>query len=201
MRPVEKLYTNRHCGSKSKPIPLVPDLGRTHALFSAPRACAATSSHTFSIPPSTALRMTTYTSFLVSLSFAQLDLRPMGISGHKLRCVTCFISVNLSPHPTRLVETQPWSFLGPASPLGSARVPGLGQSKGWESPGHWPLRCPSSQPHGPPGPRFCCLFAALGAPESHVQNAFCIRVAIPASIQVFTKRSRRPYSALRDQPV
>lgn len=75
LRPVEKLYPNGHCGFVSKPIPRTPGLGHTHALFSAPRAYAAASSHIFSIPPSTALRMTVYTSFLL---FVQLDLRPRG---------------------------------------------------------------------------------------------------------------------------
>lgn len=67
LRPVEKLYPNGHCGFVSKPNPWVPGLRHTHTLFFAPRAYAAASSHMFSIPPSTALRMTIYTLFLCRL--------------------------------------------------------------------------------------------------------------------------------------
>lgn len=61
----KEIISNGHCGSISKPIPPVPDLGHTHTPLSAPRACVVASSHVFSVPSSYAWRLTTYTSFLV----------------------------------------------------------------------------------------------------------------------------------------
>ena len=81
LRPVEKLYPNGHCGLVSKPIPRIPDLGHTHALFSAPRSYAAASNHMFLIPPC----IEDDSLHFISLSFVQLDLRPRGIPAHRLR--------------------------------------------------------------------------------------------------------------------
>lgn len=171
LRSTGKLHPNSLCVS----CPTSPGPGtHSHPILG--------SSHVFSVPPSSVLRLRTCTSFLVPSVIHSARFEADGASGHTLRWVTCLIfCTSESPYyqagrnSTLVISGH---FL---SSWEGVRVPGLRQCQ--EVGKAWPLapELPILPATWTPSLCSSCFFSALGAPESCVQNPCSIRVAFPLS--------------------